>query len=118
MAVDPAFRDLVLDRLSAVAPVRARAMFGGYGIYTGDLFFALIAGQRLYFKVGDLNRRDFEAAGMSPFFPYESPKPMHYWELPPGLLDDPDLLAPWVEKAVAVAEAARRPRSRRTKRDA
>lgn len=69
MALDPAFRDPALDRLYAVSAVRARAMFGGYGICTGDLFFALIVGQRMDFKVAELNRRDFDAAGMSSFFP-------------------------------------------------
>lgn len=105
-------RSYVEERLSAVTPVRTRAMFGGVGIYANDLIFALIAEDRLYFKVGDLNRADYEAVGMQPFFPYDSPTPMGYYELTPGILESPSELSLWVEKAVAVAEAAKRPRSK------
>ncbi len=44
MPVSPSFRTFILDQLSRVAPrVRGRSMFGGVGIYAGELFFALIA---------------------------------------------------------------------------
>lgn len=99
---------MVEERLSAVVPVQTKAMFGGVGIYTEGLFFALIAEDRLYLKVDDTNRGDFEAAGMSAFYPYDSPKPMHYWELPAGVLDDPKELAVWVDKAARVAERAKK----------
>ena len=78
-------------------------MFGGVGIYSADLFFALIAEDKLYFKVDDTNRPDFEVAGMSPFYPYDSPTPMGYWELPPGVLEVEKDLAVWVDKALGVA---------------
>ncbi len=43
MSVSPSFRTFVLEQLGrVVAGVRGRAMFGGVGIYAGDLFFALI----------------------------------------------------------------------------
>jgi DNA transformation protein len=108
MGFTPAYRALVEERLSAVVPVQTKAMFGGVGIYTEGLFFALIAEDRLYLKVDDSNRGDFEAAGMSAFYPYDSPKPMHYWELPAGVLDDPKELAVWVDKSVRVAERAKK----------
>ena len=46
----------VLERLSRVTKVRARKMFGGLGLYSGELFFALIAHDVLYLKVDDINR--------------------------------------------------------------
>lgn len=113
MAFTPEYRIYVEERLSAVVPIRTKAMFGGVGIYSGDLFFALIAEDKFYLKVGDLNRADFEAAGMEPFFPYDSPTPMGYWELPPGLIEQPEELGVWVEKALAVADTKKRPRSKR-----
>ena len=62
MPVSLSFRTFIVDQLSRIAPrVRARSMFGGVGIYSGDLFFALIADDALYFKVDDSNRGDFEA---------------------------------------------------------
>lgn len=108
MGFTPEYRAEVEAKLSAVAPIRTKPMFGGVGIYSDELFFALIAEDKLYFKVSDLNRGDFEAAGMQPFYPYDSGKPMHYWELPPGVIDDAAELLVWVDKALAVAAQKKR----------
>jgi DNA transformation protein len=88
-------------------------MFGGVGIYAGDVFFALIADDTLYLKVDDSTRPDFEERGMSPFRPYgEEGETMGYYELPGDALEDPEALRPWAEKAIA---AARRKRAKRRK---
>ena len=90
-------------------------MFGGFGIYAGDRFFALIADDTLYFKVDDSNRPDFEARGMKPFQPYgEGGEVMKYYQVPADLLDDPDALHPWAEKSIAVA--GKKPRVKRKRR--
>jgi DNA transformation protein and related proteins len=105
MAVSASFRTFILDQLGrVVSRVRARAMFGGVGIYAGDLFFALIADDTLYFKVDDSNRPDFEQRRMKAFQPYgEGSETMQYYQVPADLLDDPDALRPWAEKSIAVA---------------
>jgi len=91
-------------------------MFGGVGIYSGTFFFALIADDVLYFKVDDSNRPDLERRGMGPFRPYgEDGEVMQYYEVPADLLEDPEHLRSWAEKAVAVARskrARRKPRGR------
>jgi DNA transformation protein len=111
MAVSAEFRTFVLDQLERVEPVTARSMFGGVGIYSRGLFFALIAGESVYLKVDDTNRPDFEAAGMGPFRPFgEDSNPMNYYELPAELLEEPDRLRPWVHKALDVARRKRRKR--------
>jgi DNA transformation protein and related proteins len=117
MALRSSFQILVLDQLSRAIPgIRSRAMFGGVGIYAGDLFFALIADDVLYFKVDESTRPDFEARGMGPFRPFgDEGGTMKYYQLPEDLLEDPDALRPWAEKAVAIAgqKKARRPSRRR-----
>ena len=112
MSFTPEYRAHVEERLSAVALITSRPMFGGVGIYSEGLFFALIAEDKLYFKVDDTNRPDFEEAGMQPFFPYDSPKPMKYWELPPGVIDLRKELSLWVDKSLRVAENAQRKRKK------
>jgi DNA transformation protein and related proteins len=109
------FRTFVIDQLSRAVPaVRARAMFGGVGIYSGEFFFALIAEDVLYFKVDDLNRPDFERRGMGPFRPYgEDGEVMQYYEVPADLLENPEQLRSWAENAIAVARRKRARRSRR-----
>ena len=89
-------------------------MFGGVGIYSGDLFFALMADDTLYFKVDDSNRPEFEARGMEPFRPYgDEGEVMQYYCVPEDLLEDPELLGQWAERAIGVARRARTRSSRR-----
>ena len=109
MAVNPSYREFVLDQLGRVANgIRGRGMFGGVGIYAGDLFFALIGDDSLYLKVDDSNRGDFEKAGMGPFLPFgEGGEVMQYYEIPADVLEEPDKLRPWVEKSIAVAKRAK-----------
>jgi DNA transformation protein len=117
MAVKSSFQILVLDQLSRVIPgIRARSMFGGVGLYAGEHFFALIADDTLYFKVDASTRPDFEARGMGPFRPFgDAGGTMQYYQVPEDLLEDPDALRPWVEKAIEIArkkKARRSPRRR------
>jgi len=110
MPVSPSFQAFVVDQLSRVVPqVRARRMFGGAGIYSGDVFFALIADDTLYFKVDDSNRADFEAGQMGPFQPYgPEGEVMQYYQVPDDLLEDAKALGLWAQKALAVAARAKR----------
>lgn len=114
MAVSPTFRTYVLDQLGRVATgIRSRGMFGGVGIYSGDVFFALIDDDTLYLKVDDGNRPDFEAAGMGPFRPFgEGGEVMQYYEVPAELLEGGEQLGTWVEKAIEVARRAKRKKKR------
>ncbi len=88
-------------------------MFGGVGIYAGELFFALIADSTLYFKVDEITRPAYLARGLAPFQP-DGPdgENMQYYEVPADLLEDTELLGPWVDAAVAVAlrKHTRKPR--------
>ena len=84
-------------------------MFGGVGIYSGDLFFALIADDTLYFKVDASTRPQYEARGMEPFRPFGDERgTMQYYQLPEDILEDPELLWPWAESALDVARKKRR----------
>lgn len=117
MSVSEGFRTFVLEQLARTTPrLRARSMFGGVGLYCGDLFFALIDDDVLYFKVDDVNRPRFEARGMGPFRPGEAGEVMQYYEVPAEVLEDVEALAPWAAEAVEVARRARagkRPRGRK-----
>ena len=116
MTVNPSFRTFVLEQLArSVAGIRGRSMFGGVGIYSRDVFFALIADDTLYFKVDESNRTEFETRGMEPFRPYgEHGEVMQYYRVPEDLLDDFELLGQWAEQAIGVARRAklRTPRRR------
>jgi DNA transformation protein and related proteins len=115
MAVSESYREFVLEQLGRVAPVTAKRMFGGVGIYSQGLFFALIAEDRLYFKVNDSTRPDFERLGMEPFRPFGEDSAMGYYEVPADVVENTGQLEPWMRKAIAVATEAKRAKARSSK---
>jgi DNA transformation protein len=106
------FSDFLGDQLAGFGPVQVRRMFGGAGVFRDGLMFGLISDDTLFLKVDDRNRPDFEAAGMRQFLYEKQDKTvgLGYFECPPEVLDDPDSLAAWAEKAFAAALAGRKPR--------
>ncbi len=112
MAVTPSYRSFVIEQLEHVCTITAKNMFGGVGLYADGYFFALIADDRLYFKVDDSNRSDFEGEAMEPFRPYGDERSMQYYEVPIDVLEDADALQHWAAKAIEVARSARRGRRR------
>ncbi|PZV03391.1 MAG: Crp/Fnr family transcriptional regulator [Leptolyngbya sp.] len=105
-----AFKTAMVSHLNQVAPVTARAMFGGYGLYCEGIMFALIAYETLYFKADVGNQAQFTEAGMGPFVYDRNGKTvaMSYYQLPPAVYDDLDLLHRWVEAAIAAARRGKR----------
>ncbi len=105
MAKDTSFYQYVLgDLFSEILGISSRSMFGGYGFYYHGKIFAIIADGKLYFKVGDGNRKDFERFGSLPFrYKGHNGKlyEMSYWELPPDIMDDKEEILNWVEKAAS-----------------
>jgi DNA transformation protein and related proteins len=115
MAVSESYRVFVLEQLGRVTPVTARSMFGGVGIYAEGLFFALIAEDRLYFKVDDATRPDFERLRMEPFRPFGEESAMGYYEVPADVVEDSGQLARWMKQAIDVASKAKRGKGSRLK---
>lgn len=98
------FERFVMDQLADLGPVSARKMFGGVGLYCGDVFFGIIARDELYLKVDDRTRTEYERAGMHPFKPYPNrPTTMKYYAVPLGVLESAHELMRWAEKAIEAA---------------
>ena len=112
MAVSDSYREFVLEQLGRVTPVTGKSMFGGVGIYAQGLFFALIAEDRLYFKVDDATRPDFERRGMEPVRPFGEDSAMGYYEVPADVVEDVIQLETWIKKAIDVAAAAKSSKSK------
>ena len=115
MAISKSYRDFVVEQLERVAPVTAKSMFGGVGLYAQGLFFALIAEDRLYFKVNDSTRPDFERLGREAFRPFGEENAMGYYEVPVDVLEDAAQLEPWMKKAIDVAAKAKRGKPKRSR---
>ena len=109
MAVSESYLTFVLEQLDGIRHLVWRRMFGGVGLYSGDLFFGLLDNDRLYLKVDHRNVDDYTRAGMPPFQPYpDQAMTMKYYEVPVSVLEDRDELAIWASRAVEVAAGARR----------
>ena len=101
--------DHCLELLAPLGAVRAKRMFGGHGIYCDDLFFALIAAERLYLKVDTQTRPAFEQAGCEPFV-YDAKNgsvALGYWCVPADAMESPMAMEPWARQALAAAIRAR-----------
>ena len=115
---DDSFKEFVLDQLSTLPDVRARAMFGAHGLYSGENFFGILDEGRLFFKTDSQSQADYTARGMCPFT-YESKgkvMTMGYHEVPPDVLEQPQELAAWARKAIGIAASSKKP-ARRAKRN-
>jgi len=97
---DDSFKDYVLDQLEALGAVRARAMFGGHGLYRGDEFFGILHQGRLYFRTNTHTRPDYIARGMSPFQPNPRQTLTSYYEVPADVLEDAETLVTWAQAAL------------------
>jgi DNA transformation protein and related proteins len=109
----------VTDQLRRWASVTARRLFGGQGIYRGERIFAIVSREMLYFRTDAINRPDFEAAGMGPLRVGKGDSArlaLSYHEVPPDILEEPEELGRWADRAFAAAlrraEARAAPRKR------
>lgn len=100
--------------------VHIRRMFGGAGIYAGDVMFGLVADDLIYLKVDADSVSAFERENCGPFqYATKNGKRgvMSYWRLPDRLYDDPAELAQWAKRALAAArnKAAAKPARKKAK---
>src|SRR3954468_700649 len=108
MPVTPSYLMFVLDQLSALSGVSSRRMFGGVGLYCDDLFFGAIDDDMLYLRVDDSTRPEYLLRGGTPLRPVASKPDMTmeaYYLVPSEILDDPELLHAWSQRAIAIARA-------------
>ena len=106
MAVSDGDLAFVLDQLEGIPGLRARRMFSGVGLYSGDVFFALIHGGVLYLKVDDTTRARYTRRRMKPFQPDGMAAMSSYYAVPTSVLEDADALREWAREAIGVAARA------------
>ena len=104
---DDSFKEFVLDQLGALPELRARAMFGAHGLYSGEKFFGILDEGRLFFKTDAASAADYTSRGMGAFT-YESKgkrMTMAYHEVPPDVLENAPELTSWARRAIRLAAA-------------
>jgi DNA transformation protein and related proteins len=104
------FVEFVLEQMASAGPVRARRMFGGYGLYLAEHFVAIILNEKLFLKANDSTQAEFEARGLEPLvFRMKSRQiAAQYFEAPPEVFDDPEEMTRWLHLARIAAVQSKR----------
>ena len=73
--------DAIRDLFQGLGEVRIRRMFGGQGVFSDELMFALEAGGELYLKADETSVGAFRDAGSRQFFYMKEgrPMPLNLW---------------------------------------
>ena len=94
------FRDFVLDQLNELPGLTHRAMFGGYGLYCGRVFFGIVHKGRLYFKTNATTAPRYRKREMKPFRPNAKQTLKTYYQVPAEILEDAERLGEWAAQAI------------------
>lgn len=106
MSVSQPALSRALHHLSQVAPVYYRRIFAGIGLYHQEHLFAIMADDRIYFRVDDDSRQPYLDRAMSALQPrgvglWDS----HFYQLPEAVLENSSELLYWMRAAVEVSQA-------------
>jgi DNA transformation protein len=106
LLVDP---DFIRELFAPFRAVTVKSMFGGSGIYAEGLMFGLVFDGTIYLRVDAATIPEFEREQSVPFvYPlaknHVGRPSRNFWRLPERLYDDPDELAVWAARALAIAE--------------
>lgn len=120
MAARDPFFDFVEELFEPLGPVRIRKMFGGAGVFAGDVMFALLADEVVYLKTDETLRADLSAEGSEPFVwtrPTDGKEfDMGYLSMPTDAAEEPEAASAWGRQALDVALKARAAKPKRKKK--
>ena len=112
----------VVETMRDFGAVRTKAMFGGWGFWHDEVFFALIVDDTLYLKTDDTNRAEFTALGLEAFV-YSTKEgerhAMSYLRAPDDALESAPAMRPWLRSALGASlrvAAGKRPASARKRK--
>ena len=107
------------DLFQEFGRIALRRMFGGEGIFAGELMIGIVIDDQIYLKANDTTRGDFLAEGARPFTyrrgKEQAATSLSYYTVPERLLDDPEEFGQWARKAheaALAAHAAKAPKRR------
>jgi DNA transformation protein and related proteins len=111
MSLSEAFKDFVIEQMAGFGPVSVRRMFGGGGIYSDGLMFAVVDDDVLYLKVDDENRAPFDAENLTAITMLSKTgkvMSMSYHRAPERCMDDAEEMAQWCALGFGAALRAKK----------
>ncbi len=105
------YLNYIMECMAFLRGLRVRGMFGGYGLYQNDLIFAIVVNDALYLKSDAAIKHEFSSRGLQPFSYTVQDRlvTMQYFEAPPDVFDQPEVMQEWVQKALGAALRAKKP---------
>ena len=103
MPVSPDYKEFVGELLTPLGAITIKPFFGGLEVKYGEVQFAWVLSDVLYFKVDDGNRADYEEAAVGPFMYERDGREImirKLYEVPAFLFDEPDEMLAWARKAI------------------
>jgi len=101
----------VTEQLSFLGRISSRSIFGGIGIFIDERLLGIVIDEQLYLHTNESNVDEFVSRGMEQFKPY--PKAFDlttdHHRVPSEIVEEPELLKQWGERALrAAVEASRK----------
>ena len=100
----------VVEQLAFLGRISSRGIFGGVGVFVDERLLAIVINGSLYLHTGESNLDDYVSRGMPQFKPYPNAFDLttDHHQAPPEVVQNPELLKVWGERALTAAiEAAK-----------
>ena len=110
MPSDQSTVDYLVEQMSRGNDVRARKMFGEYGVYCGEAFVGIVADDQLYLKITEAGRALVPDAEEG--VPY--PKARPHLMVPEDVIEDADRLSVLVRETAAALPPPKAKKARST----
>ena len=99
--------DYVLELLAPIQKISSGRFFGGIGLKTNSVQFAMLMDSSLFFVVDDSTRGKYEKMGMNCFWYNTKKKRVNvkkYYEVPGDLFEDQETLIEWAKESIKIAQ--------------
>lgn len=110
MRIKSSLAEYVTEQLAFLGRISNRSIFGGIGIFIDDRLLGIVMNDVVYLHTGAANIEDYVSRGMEQFKPYPNAFDLttDHHRVPAEVLQDPELLKQWGQRALTAAiEAAR-----------
>ena len=97
-----------IEKILIKFPVTSRKMFGGIGIFSEDVMFALIYDEIVYLKSTPEIAKTYSEDSTQFEPPFRRTMKMPYWSIPEKILRDWDRFADWAYKSLEYAKMTKK----------
>ncbi len=101
--LDDGYVEFVCDQLDSIDGIMHKSMFGGHGLYCGQVFFGIVYRDALYLKTDEESRLQYLDWEMEPFQPNAKQQLSAYYQVPHDVAENREQLTRLAEEAIDVA---------------